>query len=179
MKLATERSHLTTTGRGGLPRKAAPSSGVVIVGGGLAAQRCCETLRLSGHEGPIRMVCEELLRPYDRPPLSKDFLLGRTCESALPFRPAAWYRDMEVDLLLGQRASGLEPALRELRLASGGVLPYGQLLIATGSAPRRLPAAEEFENVHYLRDVCDASALRERIRRGSALAVIGAGFIGQ
>lgn len=169
----------TTASRGGLPRNATSSAGVVIAGGGLAAQRCCEALRSGGHEGPIRMVCEEPLRPYDRPPLSKDFLLGKSREAALPFRSPEWYRDMEVDLLLGERASGLEPARRELRLAGGGVLTYERLLIATGSAPRRLSSAEGFENVHYLRDVVDASALRERIREGCALAVIGAGFIGQ
>jgi NADPH-dependent 2,4-dienoyl-CoA reductase/sulfur reductase-like enzyme len=152
---------------------------VVIAGGGLAAQRCCETLRSSGYEGPIRIACEEPMRPYDRPPLSKDFLLGRTSESSLFFRSAQWYRDMEVDLLLGKRAAGLDPARRELRMVTGEGLRYERLLIATGSAPRRLPAAEGFDNVHYLRDAGEARALRNRIEAGAPLAVIGAGFIGQ
>ena len=138
-------------GRGGAPSGATSSAGVVIAGGGLAAQRCCETLRSSGYEGRIRIVCEEPVPPYDRPPLSKEFLLGRARESSLAFRPVQWYRDVDVDLLLGERAAGLDAARRELRLASGGALRYERLLIATGSAPRRLPAAEGFDNVHYLR----------------------------
>jgi NADPH-dependent 2,4-dienoyl-CoA reductase/sulfur reductase-like enzyme len=117
--------------------------------------------------------------PYDRPPLSKKFLLGGASESSLFFRPTQWYRDMDVELLLGERAVGLDAVRRELRLGTGSVLRYERLLIATGSAPRRLPAAEGFDNVHYLRDVDDARTLRERIDGGAALAVIGAGFIGQ
>ena len=81
-------------------------AGIVIVGGGLAAQRCCETLRSRGHDGPIRIVSDEPIPPYDRPPLSKELLLGEIADQELGFRPLAWYEEAEVELLLDERASG-------------------------------------------------------------------------
>lgn len=155
------------------------TAGVVIAGGGLAAQRCCETLRSRGYEGRLRVVCDEPIAPYDRPPLSKGYLLGETPREALGFRDPGWYRDADVDLLLGERAGGLDPARRRLHVAGCKHLEYEHLLIATGAAPRRLPRAERFANVHYLRAAPDADALREALTGGSRLAVVGAGFIGQ
>jgi len=153
--------------------------GVVIVGGGLAAQRCAEGLRRRGYEGPVRMVCAEAEPPYDRPPLSKEVLAGQASEETLAYRPAWWYADREVELLLGARAERLDPEARELSLAGGERLGYEQLLIATGSAPRRLPFLDGYENVHYLRTLADARHLRAELRPGARLAIVGAGFIGQ
>jgi NADPH-dependent 2,4-dienoyl-CoA reductase/sulfur reductase-like enzyme len=153
--------------------------GVVIVGGGLAAQRCAETLRRRGYEGPVRMVCAEPEPPYDRPPLSKEMLAGETAAEDLAYRPAWWYEEKRVELLLGVRAEGLDPDARRLRLDSGDELPYAKLLVATGGGARRLPFLEGFENVHYLRTLDDARRLRGELRAGARLAIVGAGFIGQ
>jgi 3-phenylpropionate/trans-cinnamate dioxygenase ferredoxin reductase component len=142
------------------------SDGIVIAGGGLAAQKCAETLRSRGYDGPIRMVCAEPVRPYDRPPLSKEALTGEVDPS---LRPADWYADNEVELLLGTTATGVVGRYLE---TTNGALRFDQLLIATGASARRLP----FGSV--LRSVADARDLRTRLRPGSRLAVVGAGFVG-
>jgi NADPH-dependent 2,4-dienoyl-CoA reductase/sulfur reductase-like enzyme len=153
--------------------------GVLIVGGGLAAQRCAETLRRRGYEGRVRMVCAEPDPPYDRPPLSKELLAGTVEEEAVAYRPAWWYEEKRVELLLGARAEVLDPRARTVRFDSGAALGFEQLLIATGSSPRRLPFLAGFENVHTLRTLDDARRLRAELRPGARLAVVGAGFIGQ
>ncbi|HEU0318984.1 MAG TPA: FAD-dependent oxidoreductase [Solirubrobacteraceae bacterium] len=155
------------------------SAGVVIAGGGLAGQRCAETLRRSGFDGSIVMVCAESHRPYDRPPLSKAVLAGADAEASLSFRPEAWYRDREIELRLGVAATGLEPGARRLRLAGGGALDYEHLLIATGSRARRLELLDRFPNVTTLRTLEDARVLRAALGTAGRLAIVGAGFIGQ
>ena len=153
--------------------------GVLIVGGGLAAQRCAETLRRRGYEGPVRMVCAEPDPPYDRPPLSKELLAGTVEEESVAYRPAWWYEEKQVELLLGARAETLDPGARTVALDSGAELRYEKLLIATGSAARRLPFLEGYENVHALRILADARLLRQELVPGARLAIVGAGFIGQ
>lgn len=153
--------------------------GVVIVGGGLAGQRCAETLRRRGYEGPVRILCAESEPPYDRPPLSKAVLAGSAEEDSVAFRAAGWYGENAVELVLGTRAEGLEPGARLVVLAGGEPIPYGKLLIASGGAPRRLPFLEGFGNVHYLRTLADARHLRAELARGVRVAIVGAGFIGQ
>jgi NADPH-dependent 2,4-dienoyl-CoA reductase/sulfur reductase-like enzyme len=154
-------------------------NGIVIVGGGLAAQRCAETLRRRGYEGPVRMVCAEPEAPYDRPPLSKELLAGEAEEESVAYRPVWWYEEKQVELLLGARAVGLDAGGRRLIVDSGAELPYRQLLIATGGGARRLPFLEDYENVHYLRTLADARRLRAELGAGARLAIVGAGFIGQ
>jgi len=153
--------------------------GVLIVGGGLAAQRCAEALRRRGYDGAVRMVCAEPDPPYDRPPLSKELLAGTVGEEAVAYRPSWWYEEKEVELLLGTRAEGLDPVARTVRLDSGAELGYERLLIATGSGARRLSFLSGFENVHALRTLADARRLRAELAPGARLAVVGAGFIGQ
>ena len=155
------------------------SDGIVIAGGGLAGQRCAETLRRAGHDGRIRMLCGEPRAPYDRPPLSKAVLAGVEAEEGLGLRPASWYSDHAVELLLDTRAAGLDCTQRLITLADGKALSYEQLLIATGSRPRRLALLDGFANVHTLRTLDDARALRAALAEGGRLVVIGAGFIGQ
>jgi 3-phenylpropionate/trans-cinnamate dioxygenase ferredoxin reductase subunit len=152
---------------------------VVIVGGGLAGQRCAETLRRAGYEGAISMVCAEAQAPYDRPPLSKQVLLGSISPDSLAYRPAAWYADHHVELLIGVRATALAPGERRVSLSTGDTLRYSRLLIATGSRPRTLPALAGYENVSVLRTMDDAITLRETLRTRPRLAVVGAGFVGQ
>ncbi len=153
--------------------------GVLIVGGGLAAQRCAETLRSRGFEGTIRVVCGEPEPPYDRPPLSKELLAGAVEKAEVSYRPEQWYEDNAIDLLLGRRAQGLDPSERTVELDDGRTLAYDKLLVATGSHARRLPVLAGFENVQALRTIEDARRLRAQMEEGSRLAVVGAGFIGQ
>jgi NADPH-dependent 2,4-dienoyl-CoA reductase/sulfur reductase-like enzyme len=155
------------------------SAGLLIAGGGLAAQRCAETLRRAGEAGPIRIVCAESHRPYDRPPLSKQLLLEIDRDTIPTFRPADWYADNDVDLLLGVRAAGLDLGQRTLELSDGTRARYDRLLIATGSRPRTLPGLRGYANVTALRTVEDARCLRAAIDGRARLAVVGAGFVGQ
>src|SRR5581483_10710884 len=153
--------------------------GIVIVGGGLAGQRCAETLRRSGYEGKLRLVCGEPHRPYDRPPLSKKLLAGTCSTDSVPFRPVDWYERHCIDVLLGIRATELRPAERRIGLSDHGTLHYDQALIATGCRPRTLPLLAGYENVSLLRTLDDSKELHDVISQRPRLTVIGAGFIGQ
>jgi NADPH-dependent 2,4-dienoyl-CoA reductase/sulfur reductase-like enzyme len=155
------------------------SDGVVIVGGGLAGQRCAETLRRQGYEGPIRIVCAEPHPPYDRPPLSKEILRGEQAIDSLAFRPPEWYAQHDIELLLGVSAVALRASERRVSLSDGSSLRYWKLLIATGSRPRTLPLVEGRRNVSALRTVDEAHALSGVLRERPRLAIVGAGFIGQ
>jgi NADPH-dependent 2,4-dienoyl-CoA reductase/sulfur reductase-like enzyme len=154
-------------------------SGAVIVGGGLAGQRCAETLRRSGYQDPIVMVCGEPHLPYDRPPLSKDLLLEGAAEQSLSFRSPGWYEEKAVELRLGVPAVALDARERRVHLGDGSVVTYEHLLIATGARPRRIPMFEGYENVTTLRTREDAARLRTALVPAARLLVIGAGFIGQ
>ncbi len=151
---------------------------VLIAGGGLAAQRCCETLRKHAFEGQISIIGDEEHRPYDRPPLSKGVLTGDRDPDSLSLRPADWYEDHSVELLLGERAVALDPGIKTITLASGSTLTYDSAVIATGSRPRPLPGTEHFANTHLLRTVEDATRLAAALERGTRLIIVGAGFIG-
>ena len=157
----------------------AAGEGVVIAGGGLAAQRCAETLRRLGYEGRVRMVCAEPHLPYDRPPLSKAVLGDPAAEDSVGFRPAEWYPNKAIEALRGIAASGLDPAAHRLALGDGSAVHYEQLVIATGAKPRTLPAFAGYENVSTLRTLEDSRCLRAAMVPGDRLLVIGAGFIGQ
>ena len=145
------------------------------MGGGLAAQRCCETLRALGHDGLITIAGAEGSEPYDRPPLSKEGLAG----AADPrFRPREWYAEHGVALQLGAPAVRLHPGARTVELAGGECLRYDDLLIATGARPVMLPALAGFANVQALRTLDDSRRLGEALGAGAAVTVIGAGLIG-
>ena len=155
------------------------SDGIVLVGGGLASQRCAETLRRGGYEGRVRMVCAEPRPPYDRPPLSKAVLASAQAEDDLGLRPADWHAEHGVELLLGVRATALDAARRTVTLDDGEKLGYEKLLVATGARPRRLAPLDRFANVHTLRTIDDARALRAALAERGRLVIVGAGFIGQ
>jgi len=152
---------------------------IVLVGAGLAAQRCCQALRRRGHDGRITILGDEGRLPYDRPPLSKERLAGVLDDTALALRPRAWYADHDIELLLDDPAVALDPVAHTVRTAGGASLDYDRVLIATGAKPLALPGAERFENVHALRSAADAAALGARLHPGAQLAIAGAGFIGQ
>jgi NADPH-dependent 2,4-dienoyl-CoA reductase/sulfur reductase-like enzyme len=154
------------------------SDGIVIAGGGLAAQRAAEALRRHGYEGVLRVICGEPHRPYDRPPLSKELLSGECEPESLHFRADDWYDEHDVDLLVGVRATSLSPRRRRVGLSDQSVLTYDKLLIATGSQPRRLGVLAGYENVSELSTLDDALRLRDALASRPRLAVVGAGFIG-
>ncbi len=152
--------------------------GILIVGGGLGGQRCAETLRARGYERPIRIVCAEPLPPYDRPPLSKGLLAGEAPDHSVGLRPACWYEENRVELLLGRTAIRLDPATHEVTLDDDEALRYSKLLVATGSRARELRFLDGHSNVHALRTLADVKRLRGELRPGAKLVLIGAGFIG-
>lgn len=155
------------------------TDGIVIVGGGLAAQRCAEALRRLGYNGRLRMVCAEPRRPYDRPPLSKEVLAGTRDPEALAFKPSGWYETQAIDLLLGAPATHLDLERRKVSLSNGSSLSYRHLVIATGSRPRPLRILDGYENVCSLRSLEDCIELREVLAHRPRIAIVGAGFIGQ
>ena len=155
------------------------AAGVVIVGGGLAGQRCAETLRRRGYDDPITMVCGEPVRPYDRPPLSKGVLAGALPGDSVWLRPKDWYADNEVELMLGLMGVRLDPVSHVLVVSGGRRIPYEKLLIATGARARQLPFLRGYRNVHTVRTVFDVESLRPQLVPGNRLAIVGAGFIGQ
>ena len=155
------------------------AAGVVIVGGGLAAQRCAQTLRKQGFEDPVRMVSAESVIPYDRPPLSKKFLTEGAAGMDIDLKPEAWYSENGIELILGRRATRLEPVEHRVSLDDGSTLTYDKILIACGSQARELPTFAGFENVHYLRTASDSLKLGAELGNGAHLALIGSGFIGQ
>jgi 3-phenylpropionate/trans-cinnamate dioxygenase ferredoxin reductase subunit len=160
-------------------RTSTPRDGIVLVGGGLASQRCAETLRRSGYDGPLRIVCAEPEPPYDRPPLSKELLRGECTSRSLRLRSEAWYEAHDIDLLIGVRAEGLDLAANRVHLSNRTSLHFGRLLIATGGEPLTLPNLADHTAVSSLRTLADARRLRDLLARGSHLAIVGAGFIGQ
>jgi 3-phenylpropionate/trans-cinnamate dioxygenase ferredoxin reductase component len=152
----------------------------VIVGAGLAGAKAAETLREEGFDGPVVLVGEEPEPPYERPPLSKDYLLGTAERDASRVHDADWYAEHDVDLRTGVRAERLDPTGHLVHLSTGEQLPYAAVLLATGSAARRLPVpGAELAGVRYLRTLADADALRAELADGGRrVVVVGAGWIG-
>lgn len=152
---------------------------VVIAGGGLAGATAAFALRERGFEGRVTLVSEEQTPPYERPPLSKDYLRGESTLDKALVRPLADYEAQGIKLLRGRRAVTLDPVTRQLNLDDGTDLTYNALLIATGSAPRHLGSTRpELAGIHYLRNAEDADALREASSTAVAIAVIGGGWVG-
>ena len=151
----------------------------VIVGAGLAGAKAAETLREEGFDGRIVLVGSEEERPYERPPLSKDYLRGEAGRDKVYVHDDGFYAEHDIELRLGRTAVSLDTASRRLTLDDGEPLHYDRLLLATGAEPRRLeiPGAE-LDGVFYLRSVQDSDALRARLDGGGALVVVGAGWIG-
>jgi 3-phenylpropionate/trans-cinnamate dioxygenase ferredoxin reductase component len=155
------------------------STAHVIVGASLAGAKAAETLREEGFDGPIALIGEEEERPYERPSLSKDYLLGKAERETIYVHPQAWYADHGVDLRLGTLVTRVDPLAHEVTLADGSLIGYGKLLLATGSAPRRLPLpGADAEGVLYLRMVGDSDRIRTTLQTATRIAVIGAGWIG-
>jgi NADPH-dependent 2,4-dienoyl-CoA reductase/sulfur reductase-like enzyme len=155
------------------------ASGVVIVGGGLAAARTAEQLRKSGYAEPVTLVSDEQHLPYDRPPLSKDVLhdSGRGIGD-VTLKPAEFYADNDIALRLGAAAQSVDTAAKTLTLVDGFVLDYDDLVIATGLEPKRIPSFPDLAGIRVLRSFDEAMALREHAASARRAVIIGAGFIG-
>jgi 3-phenylpropionate/trans-cinnamate dioxygenase ferredoxin reductase subunit len=151
----------------------------VIAGAGLAGAKAAQTLREEGFRGPVTLIGEELERPYERPALSKDYLMGKAERESLYVHPEGWYAEHDVDLRLGVTVTGIDPAAHEALLGDGSRAGYARLLLATGSSPRRLqvPGAD-LDGVLYLRRVGDSDRIREAFQTAKRVVVIGAGWIG-
>jgi len=157
----------------------ASSQTFVIVGGGLAGAKAAEALRNNDFDGQIILFGEEQHLPYERPPLSKEYLAGKKSLSDFTVQNSDWYRDHNVDLRLGSRVTSLDPAAHTVGLPDGTAVTYDKLLLATGSASRRPPIpGSDADGVYYLRTYDDAAALNSVLTEGSSLAVVGAGWIG-
>ncbi|MFD7736070.1 NAD(P)/FAD-dependent oxidoreductase [Kitasatospora phosalacinea] len=154
-------------------------TGIVIVGAGLAGAKAAEALRAEGYRGPVTLVGDEAERPYERPPLSKGYLLGKEEKEKVYVHPADWYGQHEVTLRLGTTATAVDPAGHTVTLEGGERLPFSKLLLATGSAPRTLPVpGGDGEFVRTLRRLGDSEQLRAAFRPGARVVIVGAGWIG-
>jgi 3-phenylpropionate/trans-cinnamate dioxygenase ferredoxin reductase subunit len=152
--------------------------GVVIVGAGHAGFQVAASLRQSGYKDRIVLINDEAHLPYQRPPLSKAYLKGTGGPDTLMFRPRKFYDDQKIELI-SDHAAAIDRAARQLKLASGAVLDYGHLVLATGARNRLLDIPNaRLPNVRYLRILDDSEDLRARIASSKRVVVIGAGFIG-
>jgi 3-phenylpropionate/trans-cinnamate dioxygenase ferredoxin reductase component len=151
----------------------------IIVGGGLAGAIAAEILREEGFDGRIILLGDEPHRPYERPPLSKDYLQGKADRDSIFAHPEPWYADHAVELRLGTAVTSLDPAARTVTTATGVQLDYDKLLLTTGSTPRRLsePGAD-LDGVHYLRSVDDSERIKAGFAQAQRVAIIGGGWIG-
>lgn len=161
------------------------AGGTLIVGASQAGLQLAVSLREFGDSAPITLVGAEAHAPYQRPPLSKEFLTGTAGHETVAFRTSAFYADNGIDLICGERVTELSlhlngrPGSGVARTAAGRDLPFDRLALAVGSRPRRLqlPGAD-LDGVLFLRDLDDAVEFRSRLHRASRLIVVGGGFIG-
>jgi 3-phenylpropionate/trans-cinnamate dioxygenase ferredoxin reductase subunit len=151
----------------------------VIAGASLAGAKAAEALRDEGFEGRIVLVGDEPVVPYERPPLSKEYLRGESPREKAYVHPGGYYESHDIELRLGTTVERVDIAACQVALSDGDRLRYDRLLIATGAAPRRLEApGADLDGVHYLRDMADADALAARLNGGGRVVVIGGGWIG-
>ncbi|MCU1433560.1 MAG: pyridine nucleotide-disulfide oxidoreductase [Pseudarthrobacter sp.] len=153
---------------------------IIIAGGGLAGATAAKTLRAEGFTGQLTLVGAESHHPYLRPPLSKEYLLGKAAEDAVPVVPAGWYTENDVDLRLGVRVTAVQARERRVQLDDGTSLAYASLLLATGASPRRLRLpGSELAGVSTFRTLDDSRRLRDQLSPGGKnVVMIGSGWIG-
>ena len=155
------------------------ASRIVVIGGGQAGAQALQSLRQGGYAGALTLVGDEPALPYQRPPLSKAYMKGEMTEERLYFRPAPWYQDQNIEVILSTPAKSIDRANRTVELAHGGHLDYDALIIATGSRPRVLPIkGATLHGVHDLRDLSDVERIRPNMVAGRKMVIVGAGYIG-
>ena len=151
---------------------------IVVVGASLAGLRAAEALRDAGYDATLTLVGAERRLPYDRPPLSKQVLSGDWDAERTELRDRAHYEALDLDLRLGRTATALDLAARAVELDGDARVSFDALIVATGAAPRVLPATPDLEGIHTLRTLEDCLAIRRAFDDGGRVAVVGAGFIG-
>jgi 3-phenylpropionate/trans-cinnamate dioxygenase ferredoxin reductase component len=151
----------------------------IIVGASLAGAKAAEELRERGFEGRLVLIGSEPDRPYERPPLTKDYLRGESEREKAFVHDPGFYEEHQIELLSGVTVTRIDPGHSRITLEDGEQLEYDQLLLTTGAQPRRIsvPGAN-LDGIHYLRTLGDSSVLRERLNIGGRVAVVGAGWIG-
>lgn len=156
------------------------SNQIIIVGGSHAAISVADNLRKLNFDGAIKIITAESDLPYQRPPLSKAYMSGDMTLDRLHLRPAQWYTDNNIDLILSTRATAIDRGNKQLQLEGGTSVPYDTLVLATGAEARKLPAemGGALDNVHVMRDLKDADNLMAKMISGKKLVVIGGGYIG-
>ncbi len=152
---------------------------IVVVGAGQAGAALVAKLRALGHEGPVTLIGEEPVPPYQRPPLSKQYLMGEMELPRLFLRPESFYAEHDIDLRTNTKVSAIDRAARTVR-AGGEEISYDALALTTGSVPRHLPAAlgGNLDGVHLVRTLSDVDAMAPSFRQGARVLVIGGGYIG-
>jgi 3-phenylpropionate/trans-cinnamate dioxygenase ferredoxin reductase subunit len=152
---------------------------IVIIGAGQAGAQAVATLRAEGFAGAIQMVGDEPYAPYQRPPLSKTYLMGTMERERLFLKPNVFYAEAKCELMLSAAAVSIDRAAKTVALSDGRALAYDKLLIATGTRVRRIrvPGAE-LPGIHYLRSIADVDALRAAFTTAKNLVIVGAGYIG-
>jgi 3-phenylpropionate/trans-cinnamate dioxygenase ferredoxin reductase subunit len=154
-------------------------NGIVIIGAGQAAAQAVVSLRSEGYEGPITLIGDEAEPPYQRPPLSKKFLAGEIGFDRVELKPAEFYAQANCKLMLGTRASAIEPKAKTVTTSDGHAISYDKLLIATGSRVREINVPGfDLNGVHYLRSVGDVSEIQAHFKPGAKMVVVGGGYIG-
>src|SRR5215472_4009528 len=151
----------------------------LIVGASLTGAKAAEELRTQGFDGRVMLVGAEPERPYERPPLTKDYLRGESERAKAHVHPDGFYAQQEIELVTGVTVTAIDPAASRVTLHDGRTLGYDRLLLATGAEPRRLrvPGAD-LDGVHYLRTLADCDLLRARLGAGGRVVVVGAGWTG-
>ncbi|QQK74982.1 oxidoreductase [Salicibibacter cibarius] len=155
------------------------SKPIVIIGAGIAGVHAAETLRNGGYEGRILLIDRDTQLPYDRPPLSKEFMLGEVSEANIHLRTHDTFNNLRIELKLGVEITSID-AEKQMAIASDGtIIEWEKLLLTTGSRLRQLPVkGAELEGVHYLKTLSDANNLRRKLGDVQQVAIVGAGFIG-
>lgn len=156
------------------------SDPIVIIGAGQAAAAFAGKLRALGSDRPVTIIGDEPVLPYQRPPLSKKYLVGEATFDRLLLKPPAWYEANAVTMLTGRKVVAIDRTKRIVKLENGDELSYATLVLATGATPRRLPAAigGDLQGVFTLRDKADADSLMADFQPGRRLVVIGGGYVG-
>ncbi len=156
-----------------------PSAGTVIIGAGQGGYQVAASLREFGYSERIVIVGDEPVLPYQRPPLSKAYLLGEMTAERLLLRPQSYYEKHQIELITGDRAVAIDRAAARVTLVSGAALDYDRLVLATGARNRKLPVeGAGLTGVLYLRTLAESDAIKERFAEAQEIVVVGAGFIG-
>ena len=154
-------------------------TGIVIIGAGHAAGQAAASLRQAKFEGPVTIIGDETHIPYQRPPLSKQYLAGTQPADKVYLRAEKFYADKDIQLMLDTRATQIDPSTKTINLDNGETIAYEKLLISTGSRPRRLSiVGSDLNGIHYLRTMDDVAGIRADVKPDANLVIVGGGYIG-